>query len=139
MVAGLNIRRTCNIAQQACALANAEDDMTLFDQITYAESTADQTTADLEAQIERLKRIVAEQEKTLKTRETSLTNKNEQIMQQNNEITNKEKLIDTRNRMLQLSMERNVYKKKVIYTLFSCIVAVLILMLLIYGYFGKKK
>ena len=136
---GLNVTRACSIANAACALASEDTDMDLTTQLNYAENEGNQQIVDLQAEIERLKRITAQQERTLSTRETSLTNKNEQIMQQTDEIMNKEKLIDTRNRMLQLSMERNVYKKKVIYTLFSCIIAVLILMLLIYGYFGKKK
>jgi hypothetical protein len=136
---GLNVGRACSIANAACALASEESDMDLTAQLNYADNEGNEQIVDLQAEIERLKLITAQQEKTLSTRETSLTNKNEQIMQQSDEIMNKEKLIDTRNRMLQLSMERNVYKKKVIYTLFSCIIAVLILMLLIYGYFGKKK
>lgn len=43
---------------------------------------------------------------------------NKQI-QQNYEIEEKQKLLETRNRMLQLSYEENIYKKKMLYTLLS--------------------
>ena len=46
-------------------------------------------------------------------------------------------LIATRDRMLQLSQERNAYKKKVIYVLFSIIIALLISVISTYTFFGK--
>ena len=67
-----------------------------------------------------------------------LQGKNDQLFGQAEEISNKKKLLDTRNRMLQLSVERNVYKKKIIYTLFSIILAILIIILVSYSYFNKK-
>ena len=70
--------------------------------------------------------------------QSELQGKNDQIFGQAEEIANKKKLLETRNRMLQLSIERNVYKKKVIYTLFSIILAILIIVLVSYSYFNRK-
>ena len=47
---------------------------------------------------------------------TELLNKQ---VQQNLEIQEKQKLLGTRNRMLQLSYEENMFKKKILYTLLS--------------------
>lgn len=72
--------------------------------------------------------------------------KNEQLIekqmrqkQQLNEIEEKNKLILTRSRMLQLSQEKNIYKKKIIYSLISIIFLILIITLSTYVYFSKKK
>lgn len=50
-------------------------------------------------------------------------------------INNKKQLIATHNRMLQLSQNRNIYKKKIIYTLFSIIIALLISVISVYTLF----
>lgn len=59
--------------------------------------------------------------------------------QQLNEIDEKNKLILTRSRMLQLSQEKNMYKKKIIYSLTAIIFLILIITLSTYVYFSKKK
>ncbi len=59
--------------------------------------------------------------------------------QQLNEIDEKNKLILTRARMLQLSQEKNSYKKKIIYSLIAIILLILILTLSTYVYFSRKK
>lgn len=59
--------------------------------------------------------------------------------QQLNEIEEKNKLILTRSRMLQLSQEKNIYKKKIIYSLIAIIFLILIITLSTYVYFSKKK
>ena len=55
------------------------------------------------------------------------------------EIDEKTKLILTRSRMLQLSQEKNVYKKKIIYTLISILLFLFIVTLSSYVFFSKKK
>jgi hypothetical protein len=60
---------------------------------------------------------------------------NEQIQ----EIDEKTKLILTRSRMLQLSQEKNMYKKKIIYTLLSILLFLFIVTLSTYVFFSKKK
>ena len=62
---------------------------------------------------------------------TELVNKQ---MQQNFEIQEKEKLLYTRNRMLQLSYEENMFKKKILY----CLLAILLLFVVI-GVVGMLK
>jgi hypothetical protein len=62
---------------------------------------------------------------------TELLNKQ---MQQNFEIQEKEKLLYTRNRMLQLSYEENMFKKKILY----CLLAILLLFVVI-GVVGMLK
>ena len=74
-------------------------------------------------------------------------NKYRQTLQNNNtlftkyskDIQDKMQLVATRDRMLQLSQERNIYKKKVIYVLFSIIITLLISIVSAYTFFGKNK
>ncbi len=58
---------------------------------------------------------------------------------QRREIDFKQNLVLTRNRMLQLSQEKNVYKKKIIYTISSVIIFLVLIMLSTYIYFSKTK
>ncbi len=58
---------------------------------------------------------------------------------QDNEIEQKQDLLTTRDRMLQVIQDKNIYKKKIIYTLLSLIFAVLIVLLISYVMFLKKK
>ncbi len=53
-------------------------------------------------------------------------------MSQEREIEYKKNLILTRNRMLELSQEKNVYKKKIIYTLLSIFIFILIVLITSY-------
>ena len=62
---------------------------------------------------------------------TELLNKQ---MQQSFEIQEKEKLLYTRNRMLQLSYEENMFKKKILY----CLLAILLLFVVV-GVVGMLK
>lgn len=52
-------------------------------------------------------------------------------------IRQKKELVLTRDRMLQLSIERNVYKRKVIYSVLALILAVIVLMIAGYVTFNK--
>jgi hypothetical protein len=60
-------------------------------------------------------------------------------MQLLEEIENKEKLLLTRSRMLQISHDRNSYKKQLIYTTFACAIALSILIIIIFGIVRKYK
>lgn len=71
--------------------------------------------------------------------------KNEEIqkkynfqMNQIKEIEEKEKLLLTRTRMLQISQDRNSYKKKIIYTIIALIFGVFLLTIVIYVLFVRK-
>lgn len=54
------------------------------------------------------------------------------------EIEDKEKLLLTRSRMLQISQDRNAYKKKIIYSLLTVVFAIFIVALVLYVLFAKK-
>lgn len=68
-----------------------------------------------------------------------LEEKQKQVYGQSQEIDEKLKLLDTRNRMLQLSIDRNVYKKKVIYSLLAVIIALVVGMALLYSFYNKNS
>jgi hypothetical protein len=54
------------------------------------------------------------------------------------EIEDKEKLLLTRSRMLQISQDRNSYKKKIIYSLLAVIFFIFILILATYVLYSRK-
>jgi len=53
------------------------------------------------------------------------------------DIKNKMQQVATRDRMLQISQERNLYKKKIIYVLVSMIIALIISVIFGYTVFSK--
>ena len=67
-----------------------------------------------------------------------ILNKQEIQLNQLKEIEDKEKLLLTRSRMLQIAQDRNSYKKKIIYTLLAIIFGLFILILFIYVLFTRK-
>jgi len=67
-----------------------------------------------------------------------ISEKQKQVYGQSQEIEDKIKLLETRNKMLQLSIDQNVYKKKVIYSLLSVIIALIVGMLFFFTFFTKK-
>jgi hypothetical protein len=60
-------------------------------------------------------------------------------MQLLNEIENKEKLLLTRSKMLQISQDRNSYKKILIYTSIAFGIIIFIIILLLFNYVRKPK
>ena len=68
---------------------------------------------------------------------TTLTEKQQIQDSQMKEIENKEKLLLTRARMLQISQDRNSYKTKIIYTLLAILIVIFIINLFIWSL--KKK
>ncbi len=74
----------------------------------------------------------------IQEKNTELALKQKRKMEQEGEIQEKNKLILTRSRMLQLSQERNIYKKKIIYTLIAIILLLLVLTLASYVFLNKK-
>ena len=96
-------------------------------QITSYYNIAQQTNALQEASLSQLT-----------AKNTELTQKQNIQIQQLKEIQDKEKLLLTRSRMLQISQDRNSYKKKIIYTLIALIFGVLILTLVIYILYIRK-
>lgn len=77
---------------------------------------------------------------------TKIYNKNGNILQKELiqkellvDIANKEKLLITRSRMLQISTDRNSYKTKIIYSLIAVAVAIFIINIVIYVMLSKKN
>lgn len=92
--------------------------------------------------IDRMKKKINEENnqinlmaKKINEKEEELNNKMKRSAMQKQEIEYKKKLIDTRNRMLELSQEKNVYKNKVIYTLMAVVLLIIIILLAVYVYF----
>jgi len=74
----------------------------------------------------------------LQNKNIDLVNKNRIQVDQLKEIEEKEKLLLTRSRMLQISQDRNGYKKKIIYTLIAVIFLILIITIVMYVLFTRK-
>ena len=74
----------------------------------------------------------------INTKNTQLLQKQKIQLNQLQEIQDKEKLLLTRSRMLQISQDRNSYKKKVIYSLIAVVFAIFILSLVMYVLFTRK-
>jgi len=67
-----------------------------------------------------------------------LSYRQKQVEGQRNEIEDKMKLLETRNQMLELAIERNIYKKKVIYALISLLILFLIGVLVVVKILSNK-
>jgi predicted PurR-regulated permease PerM len=74
----------------------------------------------------------------LNAKNSNLQTKEQIQLDQLKEIQEKEKLLLTRSRMLQISQDRNSYKKKIIYSLIALIFAIFIITIVIYVFFIKK-
>ena len=77
------------------------------------------------------------QNSEIENKSLQLEQKQKQVFGQSQEIEDKMRVLETRNKMLQLSIEKNIYKKKVIYTLLAVIIAIFVGMLLMYSFFNK--
>ena len=93
----------------------------------------------IKSRINKTRMNIANQQLSIKDMDRELNGKNNQIFGQSSQIENKKKLIDTRNMMLQLSIDRNIYKKKVIYSLLAFIIAIFAIMIFGYAFFNKKR
>jgi flagellar motility protein MotE (MotC chaperone) len=113
-----------------------QDNITEADELLIQLSEQENITQE---EKDRLRAFINSQDSDIQGFDNNLKEKKEQLEALNKQIENKMKLIETRNRMLQVSIEKNNYKKKVIYTLISIILAIIIIMLVAYVYFNKKK
>lgn len=75
--------------------------------------------------------------KSIITKNNNLIEKNKINIEQDNVITDKQKIFLTRSRMLQVSKDKNSYKTKVIYSLFALIIFVFMASLGIYIFLKK--
>jgi len=82
---------------------------------------------------------IQETSQTIDEYRRTLRNNHKLFERYSKDIQDKMQLVATRDRMLQLSQERNMYKKKVIYVLFSIIIALLIAVISTYSIYGKMS
>jgi predicted nucleic acid-binding Zn-ribbon protein len=75
--------------------------------------------------------------KSIQNYKQSLQNNNLLFNKYGDDIKNNMQLVATRDRMLQISQERNVYKKKIIYVLLSMIIALIVFVMSGYTISGK--
>ena len=104
-------------------------------------SLSDTGSANWQAYEEQLQSSTALQAKSiaqLNIKNKELEEKQMIQLNQMKEIQDKEKLLLTRSRMLQISQDRNSYKKKIIYSLLAVVFAIFILTLVMYVLFTRK-
>ena len=82
---------------------------------------------------------IDQQTSEIEKKTLQLEEKQKQVFGQSQELDDKTRLLETRNKMLQLSIERNAYKKKVIYSLLAVIIAFLVGMLFFYSFASKMQ
>jgi hypothetical protein len=61
------------------------------------------------------------------------------ILDKNKEIIiNKMKILEGRNRMLQISMDKNIFYKKVVYVILSIVISIIVIILFAVSFFKSK-
>ena len=102
---------------------------------------ANQAKEQINSYFDQIKNNIQMQSSSLR----ELSDKNDELykkqqiqLNQLKEIEDKEKLLLTRSRMLQISQDRNAYKKKIIYSLIALIFAIFIFTLVMYVLFIRK-
>lgn len=68
----------------------------------------------------------------------SIQEKENRLNQQLNDIHDKEAISLTRSRMLEIAQERNIFARKLFYSLVALILFIIILTLIIYLYQGRS-
>tara|TARA_B100001964_G_C14012979_1_gene500228 strand:+ start:42 stop:626 length:585 start_codon:yes stop_codon:yes gene_type:complete len=104
---------------------------------SHIQSTSQETNA-LISNIKNTSKNIDQIENDLKATSNDLGRKATRQRNQHKDIKNKEKLLLSRERMLQLSIEKNIYKRKVIYTYISVICLVLLLLFSAYFFYNRK-
>lgn len=121
-----------SMAEQAEKVASLTDAMNAIN-----DQTSD-TISQLKGMIANSHTTTDAQNKMLENVGGNIQDKQQRAEQQALTIEQKADLIRTRNRMLELSIEKNIYKRKVIYTILALILAVLVLMVAGYVTFNRR-
>jgi peptidoglycan hydrolase CwlO-like protein len=122
-----NIDNTAIQQQTLDALDNVEGE--------YKDAEAQ--ISSLNTKITELNNEIAENEAILNNYTDDMLGKRDMLNKQKKILEDKMRLMRTRDRMLQLSIEKNVYKRKVIYTLVAMILGIIILMIAGYVAFNR--
>jgi len=99
--------------------------------------TGGELAAQIKSNIEQQQGNISNTQSKIEAKDRELQRKMQRSVMQQREIEYKKKLINTRNRMLELSQEKNIYKTKVIYTLLATVVALVLILLGSYVMFSK--
>ena len=75
------------------------------------------------------------EEQQYKTQGIIIGNKRSRYIDQINTLQDKERLLETRNRMLNIAQTRNQYKQRYIYLLLTIITVMIIIILLLWNYY----
>ncbi len=67
----------------------------------------------------------------------ALKTKENRIKEQTLELEDKNRIVLTRSRMLEIAQERNIFARKMFYTLIAFIIFIIVLTLVIYTYKSK--
>ena len=94
--------------------------------------------SDLTNQINNINVATKSLQSNTLNRNQDISNSLSQLNTQKDLLEKKRNILLTRNRMLQLSQDRNYYKQKVIYTLISLIFTCIILVLMGYTLFNRR-
>lgn len=108
-----------------------------LDNLKNTEGHLSRDITKLEEQIKNLQLSSTKLQSSLSSDTVELQSAQDQLKNQMDLLEKKRRLLLTRNRMLQLSQDRNIYKQKVIYTLLAIIIACFIIILV--GYVSFKK
>tara|TARA_B100000401_G_C52195954_1_gene434690 strand:- start:62 stop:514 length:453 start_codon:yes stop_codon:yes gene_type:complete len=81
------------------------------------------------------KKIDSLEEQQYKTQGVVIGNKRSRYIDQINTLQDKERLLETRNRMLNIAQTRNQYKQRYIYLLLTIITVMIIIILLLWNYY----
>lgn len=85
------------------------------------------------------KNNIISQAKSINNLNSTIDDKRQRLIRQEEEIAEKQKIILTRNRMLNIAQANNSYNNKMIYVLISIIFGFFIIMLLMYVHKNKHK
>lgn len=115
---------------------NMQSQQSLDQMYDVIKKNLDVESAKLQKMIDDNRTKIAEKEREINSREGQIRSKEEIINEHQQSVNDQKALLEVRDRMLQLSQEKNIYKQKVIYALLTLIIAVFLIMIVGYVYFG---
>ena len=134
------------IKQALDALLHDPGSVNQIDKIIELQNQSDKYNDDLNKLRKNMKNEQANTEneiqstnKKLKDYLKSIENNNIIYNNYSDNIQNNRQLVATRDRMLQISQERNIYKKKIIYVLLTIIIGIIIFLISGYTLYDKLK
>ena len=113
---------------------NATEDLSPI--LNTIKTNLNQERDTLQEQINNTKQIISAQEREIATKSNEIRTREEILKDKDNNVSDNRSLLNVRDRMLQLSQDKNIYKQKVIYTLIALIISVFMIVICGYIFFG---